>query len=141
MWKGKENGSRKGMNRNGVCIDILSLHQSPSCMYAAACLSLGCDMLFTEKAIGFHGEPGAGKTPVARTIAMAMSFARHRRLTSSEAKVVPSFAPTSLMMAPSVNNNSRKSKLSPMSATLKACQKKGGSCRVGQGSAQDLLRQ
>ena len=26
-----------------------------------------------EKAVGFHGEPGAGKMPVARTIAMAIS--------------------------------------------------------------------
>ena len=28
---------------------------------------------FVEKAIGFHGVPGAGKTPLARTIAMAVS--------------------------------------------------------------------
>ena len=27
----------------------------------------------SEKAVGFHGEPGAGKTPVARTLAMAIS--------------------------------------------------------------------
>ena len=26
-----------------------------------------------EKALGFHGTPGAGKTPVARTVAMALS--------------------------------------------------------------------
>lgn len=90
MWKGKENGSRKGMNRNVVCIDILSLHQSSSCMYAAACLSLGCDMLFTETAIGFHGEPGAGKIPVARTIAMAMS--RHWiKKAHEENELSPSF--------------------------------------------------
>eukprot|EP00438_Fugacium_kawagutii_P012958 Skav206848 [mRNA] locus=scaffold3577:158736:160658:- [translate_table: standard] len=43
-----------------------------------------------EKAIGFHGEPGAGKTPVARTIAMAMS--RHWiKKAHKEEEVVPSF--------------------------------------------------
>ena len=43
-----------------------------------------------EKALGFHGEPGAGKTPVARNIAMAMS--RHWiRKAHKESEVTPSF--------------------------------------------------
>lgn len=43
-----------------------------------------------EKAIGFHGEPGAGKTPVARTIAMAIS--RHWiRKAQKIGEVMPSF--------------------------------------------------
>lgn len=43
-----------------------------------------------EKAIGFHGEPGAGKTPVARTIAMAIS--RHWiRKAQKTGEVMPSF--------------------------------------------------
>ena len=43
-----------------------------------------------EKAIGFHGEPGAGKTPVARTIAMAIS--RHwLRVDGKLNEICPSF--------------------------------------------------
>ena len=44
----------------------------------------------SEKAIGFHGEPGAGKTPLARTIAMAVS--RHWIAKAGKTgEVMPSF--------------------------------------------------
>ncbi len=43
-----------------------------------------------EKAVGFHGEPGAGKTPVARTIAMAISRQWIKKAHKTE-EVEPSF--------------------------------------------------
>ena len=43
-----------------------------------------------EKALGFHGTPGSGKTPVARTVAMALS--RHNiRAANKVGSVTPSF--------------------------------------------------
>ena len=43
-----------------------------------------------EKALGFHGEPGAGKTPVARIITMAMSQHWIRKA-HKESEITPSF--------------------------------------------------
>ena len=45
---------------------------------------------FSEKALGLHGEPGVGKTPVARSVAMAMSRYHIRRI-GKVGKVEPSF--------------------------------------------------
>ena len=72
----------------------------------------------SEKAIGFHGEPGAGKNPVARlpwlcpnigsrkltkTLRSLHPFAKPRNLISSVARVAPSFDLTFSTMAPSAN--------------------------------------
>ena len=45
---------------------------------------------FSEKALGLHGEPGVGKTPVARSVAMAMSRYHIRRI-GKVGEVEPSF--------------------------------------------------
>ena len=44
----------------------------------------------TEKALGLHGTPGAGKTPVARTVAMALSRYWIAKLGKAD-EIVPSF--------------------------------------------------
>lgn len=77
-----------------------------------------------EKAIGFHGEPGAGK-PLLHALLWWLSPdsgsrrpTRHRKLNhhfvSSVANVAPSSGRTSSMMALFVNSSSKRSRPSPM---------------------------